>query len=176
MTEAQASARRPAEAAASSGPMGWPAGASGWPADGSGSGAPESAASGQASRQVRAADLLPSVTDPKGGGAIRGLGEKFSVNAATGTATMAVPLPLSPGRSGFTPDLRLSYDSGAGNGPFGFGWGLGPPAITRKTDKGLPRYCDDDESDAFILAGTGKLMAFAPATAGARRAISRRKS
>ena len=82
--------------------------------------------------------LLPSVSLPKGGGAIRGLDEKFSVNAATGTGSMAVQLPLSPGRSGFTPPLRLSYDSGSGNGPLGFGWSLGVPAITRKTDKGLP--------------------------------------
>ena len=34
----------------------------------------------------------------------------------------------------------LSYDSGAGSGPFGFGWRLSLPAITHKTDKGLPLY------------------------------------
>ena len=38
--------------------------------------------------------------------------------------------------------FRSSYDSGAGNGAFGFGWSLSLPAITRKTDKGLPRYRD----------------------------------
>jgi hypothetical protein len=51
---------------------------------------------------------------------------------------MTVPIATSPGRSGFGPQLSLSYDSGAGNGPFGFGWSLSLPAITRKTDKGLP--------------------------------------
>ena len=71
---------------------------------------------------------------------------------------MVVPLPLSPGRSGFTPGLQLAYDSGTGNGPFGFGWSLGIPAITRKTDKGLPLYCDGDESDVFILAGADDLV------------------
>ena len=71
---------------------------------------------------------------------------------------MTVPLPLSPGRSGFTPSLQLAYDSGSGNGPFGFGWSLGIPAITRKTDKGLPLYCDGDESDVFILAGAEDLV------------------
>src|SRR5215831_2241358 len=109
-------------------------------------------------KRQNAADLLPSVTLPKGGGAIRGLGEKFSVNAATGTGAMSVPLPLSPGRTGFTPQLQLSYDSGSGNGPFGFGWSLGLPAITRKTDKGLPRYCDDEESDVYILSGAEDLV------------------
>ena len=47
---------------------------------------------------------------------------------------------------------RFSYDSGAGNGPFGFGWSF-LSVITRKTDKGLPRYQDAEESDVFILSG-----------------------
>ena len=85
---------------------------------------------------------------------------------------MAVPLPMSPGRSGFTPGLQLTYDSGAGNGPFGFGWSLGTPAITRKTDKGLPLYCDGDESDVFILAGAEDLVPVLD-TAGARTTLPR---
>jgi RHS repeat-associated protein len=118
----------------------------------------------QPAPEVSPADLLPSVTVPKGGGAIKGLDEKLSVNAATGTASMTVQLPLSPGRSGFTPPLRLSYDSGSGNGPFGFGWSLGVPAITRKTDKGLPQYCDGEDSDVFILAGQEDLVRVLDAT------------
>ena len=84
----------------------------------------------------------PSISMPKGGGAIRGIGEKFAANPVTGTGSMTVPIATSPGRSGFGPRLSLSYDSGAGNGPFGFGWSLSLPAITRKTDKGLPQYRD----------------------------------
>ncbi len=64
----------------------------------------------------------PTLTLPKGGGAIRGIGEKFAANPVTGTGSMTVPIATSPGRSGFGPQLSLSYDSGAGNGPFGFGW------------------------------------------------------
>ena len=67
-------------------------------------------------------------------------------------------VPFSPGRSGFTPSLSLSYDSGSGNGPLGFGWGLGLPEIRRKTDKGLPRYCQGDESDVFVLTGADDLV------------------
>jgi RHS repeat-associated protein len=104
------------------------------------------------------ADLLPTISLPTGGGAIRDMGEKFSVNAAIGTGTLTAPLPLSPGRSGFTPQLSIGYDSGAGNGPFGFGWSLPVPAITRKTDKGLPRYMDGEESDVFILSGAEDLV------------------
>ena len=101
---------------------------------------------------------LPMLSLPKGGGAIRGIGEKFSANPVTGTGTMAVPVNASPGRSGFGPDLALTYNSGTGNGPFGFGWSMPLPSVTRKTDKGLPQYQDDQESDIFILTGAEDLM------------------
>jgi RHS repeat-associated protein len=100
----------------------------------------------------------PAISLPKGGGAIRGIGEKFSANPVTGTGTLTVPIFTSPGRSGFGPQLSLSYDSGAGNGPFGLGWRLALPSITRKTDKGLPRYFDAEESDVFILSGAEDLV------------------
>jgi hypothetical protein len=100
----------------------------------------------------------PSISLPKGGGAIRGIGEKFAANPVTGTGSMTVPIATSPGPSGFGPQLSLSYDSGAGNGPFGFGWSLSLPSITRKTDKGLPKYQDADESDVFILSGAEDLV------------------
>jgi RHS repeat-associated protein len=101
---------------------------------------------------------VPSISLPKGGGAIRGIGEKFSANPVTGTGSMSVPIATSTGRSGFGPQLSLSYDSGAGNGPFGFGWALSLPTITRKTDKGLPQYLDSEESDVFILSGSEDLV------------------
>jgi hypothetical protein len=96
----------------------------------------------------------PAVSLPKGGGAIRGMGEKFAANPVNGSATCSIP--VSPGRSGFGPRLSLRYDSGSGNGPFGFGWSLGRPATTRKTDKGLPRYTD--ETDTFLLSGAEDLV------------------
>jgi hypothetical protein len=101
---------------------------------------------------------LPSVSFPKGGGAIRGIGEKFGVSAVTGTASLTIPVPSSPGRAGFGPTFALAYDSGSGNGPFGFGWNVGAQTITRKTDKGLPRYLDHEESDVFILSGAEDLV------------------
>ena len=102
--------------------------------------------------------VAPAISLPKGGGAIRGIGEKFAANPVTGTGSMSVPIATSPGRSGFGPQLSLSYDSGAGNGPFGFGWSLSLPSITRKTDKGLPQYLDAEDSDVFILSGAEDLV------------------
>jgi len=100
----------------------------------------------------------PQISLPKGGGAIRGISEKFQVNSVTGTGSLSVPIYTTPGRSDFYPKLSLSYDSGAGNGAFGLGWNLSIPRITRKTDKGLPRYQDGNESDTFILSGAEDLV------------------
>jgi hypothetical protein len=47
----------------------------------------------------------PQITLPKGGGAIRGIGEKFSVNPDTGAGSLNSPLPLRPGRSGLLEPL-----------------------------------------------------------------------
>jgi RHS repeat-associated protein len=97
----------------------------------------------------------PTISLPKGGGAIRGLGETFSPDPVTGAGTLAVPVAVPPGRSGFGPELTLRYHSGAGNGPFGYGWELPLPEITRRTDRGLPRYAG---SDTFLLTGAEELV------------------
>jgi len=105
-----------------------------------------------------AVPIAPTLSLPKGGGAIRGIDEKFSTNLVTGTASFTVPIPTSHGRGGFALELGLSYDSGAGNGPFGAGWRMSVPAITRKTDKGLPQYIDAEDSDVFVLSGAEDLV------------------
>ena len=87
---------------------------------------------------------------PKGGGAIKGIGETFQPNLFSGTGNHSIPIATSPGRSGFGPTLSVQYSSGNGNGPFGLGWQLSIPRITRKTEKGLPRY---DGTDVFVMSG-----------------------
>jgi len=82
----------------------------------------------------------PSLSLPKGGDAVHGIGEKFAANSVTGTGSMSVLIALSPGWSGIGPQLALSWYSG--QGAFGLGWNLPLPSITRKTDKGLLRYLD----------------------------------
>lgn len=129
--------------------------------------AAQSDGTGQKNASAKAGRLhVPSLTMPKGGGAIRGIGEKFAANAVTGTGTVSVPIAASPGRSGFGPTLSLSYDSGAGNTPFGLGWDLSLPSITRKTDKGLPDYHDAVESDVFVLTGREDLVSVLTQSAG----------
>lgn len=108
--------------------------------------------------EASSSPVTPTITLPKGGGAIRGIGEKFAANPVTGSGAMSVPIATSPGRSGFGPQLSISYDSGSGNSPFGFGWSLALPSIARKTDKGLPQYFDGQDSDVFILSGAEDLV------------------
>ncbi|MEO1396822.1 MAG: SpvB/TcaC N-terminal domain-containing protein [Cyanobacteria bacterium J06634_5] len=120
---------------------------------------PEQPGNNQAAEQASGSVASPPVIAlPKGGGAIKGMGEKFAANPVTGSGSMSVPIATSSGRSGFGPQLGLSYDSGAGNGVFGFGWNLSIPTITSKTDKGLPRYWEAEASDVFILSGAEDLV------------------
>jgi RHS repeat-associated protein len=111
----------------------------------------------------------PALSLPRGGGAIRGIDESFTVQPATGTASLTLTLPLSPGRSAMAPQIRLGYDSGAGNGVCGLGWSLDIPAIRRRTDRKLPRYRDRDAAttgdapdrapdDVYLVSGGDDLV------------------
>ncbi|MES2825179.1 MAG: SpvB/TcaC N-terminal domain-containing protein [Pseudomonadota bacterium] len=100
---------------------------------------------------------MPSVNLPKGGGAIKGIDEKFSVNAINGTASFSIPLPFSATRT-LTPSLSVSYSSGGGNSIFGLGWGLNLSSIKRKTDKKLPQYFDSIDTDVFLFSEAEDLV------------------
>lgn len=80
---------------------------------------------------------------PKQGGAISGLKGEVASAGPDGATVLNVPLPVNPGR-GYAPTLALNYYSRAGNGPFGIGWSIDPPAIRRRTKKGAPNYDDSD--------------------------------
>src|SRR5262245_23242802 len=92
---------------------------------------------------------------PKGGGALKGLGEKFSPDLQTGTGNFTLPIVVPAGRNGFQPSLNLSYSTGHGNGLFGLGWTLGVAGVARQTAKGVPAY---ERSDVFILSGAEDLV------------------
>lgn len=116
---------------------------------------------------------IPEISLPKGGGALKGIDEKFQVNPVNGTNSVSIPLPVSPARAGFSPSLGIQYSSGGGNGLFGLGWGLGVPSIRRKTDKQLPQYKDSIESDIFVMAGAEDLIPKLENNAGIWEAVER---
>jgi hypothetical protein len=84
------------------------------------------------------------------------MGEKFAPDLFTGTGNFSVPVAVPAGRNGFQPELTLGYSTGNGNGAFGMGWALGIPGVTRKTNRGIPVYHDDE--DIFILSGAEDLV------------------
>ncbi|MCX4239612.1 SpvB/TcaC N-terminal domain-containing protein [Paraliomyxa miuraensis] len=140
-------------------PAGAPSGALGFgrtTTDGVGQGA--KADQGEGGNRGPLGDAVPTLALPKGGGAMRGLGEQFQMAAFTGTGSLSIPVVTSPGRGGFGPGLSLGYDSGSGSGAFGLGWSLSPPSVSRKTDRGLPQYLDAEESDVFVLSGAEDLV------------------
>lgn len=98
----------------------------------------------------------PNISLPKGGGALQGIGETFSPDLFTGTGNFTIPIALPSGRNGFQPSVTLVYSTGNGNSPFGLGWQLSIPGVTRKTSDGIPRY--QDISDTFVLSGAEDLV------------------
>ncbi|MBC7865138.1 MAG: sugar-binding protein, partial [Bacteroidia bacterium] len=96
----------------------------------------------------------PSISLPKGGGAIKGMGETFQPNSFSGSGSFSIPVPVTPAR-GFEPKLSLNYSSGSGNGPFGMGFQISIPAISIRTEKGLPKY---DGEDRYVISGAEELV------------------
>jgi RHS repeat-associated protein len=92
---------------------------------------------------------------PKGGGAMRGIGDTFQPDLHTGTGNYSIPIQIPPGRNGLQPSLTLGYSTGNPNGPFGLGWSLPIPGIRRRTSHGLPHY---DGSDVFVLSNAEDLV------------------
>lgn len=95
------------------------------------------------------------ISVPTGGGALRGTGETFEADPATGVLTLSVPLDL-PEVGGLVPDIGLRYASTSGSGLAGLGWDLAVPRIARRTDRGVPRHT---EADTFVLTGSEELVA-----------------
>lgn len=98
---------------------------------------------------------MSEISVPKGGGALAGIGETFQPDLHTGTGNLSVPIPVPPGRGALTPRLTLAYSSGSGNGPFGIGWSMAVPRISRRTERAVPSY---DDRDVFVLSGAEELV------------------
>jgi len=97
---------------------------------------------------------INKIAVPKGGGAFQGLQGQMGVDLFTGCAQYEIPIYTSPSRQN-TPHLALQYRSGLGNGVFGMGFSMGLPIVVRQTSMRIPKY---DDSDVFVLEGTGELV------------------
>lgn len=73
------------------------------------------------------------------------IGKSWGAVGPTGTASFELPIPTSAGR-GWDPQFVLVHSSQSGNSSFGLSWNLsGVAQISRRTNKGVPRYTDHDE-------------------------------
>lgn len=106
-----------------------------------------------------ASGVAPGLTAlPAGGGAISPLGERFQPDLVRGSGSYAVPINCPKGPNDLQPSLTLTYSTGAGNGPFGWGWRLNVLRIERRSDRGFPGYTDEDTfviGDAEVLVPVG---------------------
>jgi hypothetical protein len=78
-----------------------------------------------------------------------GLAETPSADLFTGSATTRIAIDVPPGRRGVSPTIALQYSSNGGPSPYGYGWTLPIPRVSRSTKHGVPRY---DASDVFVLS------------------------
>ena len=87
---------------------------------------------------------------PSGPASLKGLGESFSADAASGAGSYSVSIEVAPGI--LAPTVQLSYAGGHGRTEVGAGWRLSRFRMYRTTDKGLPRF---EEGDRFGVEGPG---------------------
>ncbi len=98
---------------------------------------------------------------------------QFAVNES-GAATYSIPIQVPPGIAGMEPKLALSYNSQAGNGLMGMGWGLSglstitrcPRSIAQDGVKGGIYY---DGNDRYCMDGQ-RLMLVGGVSYGANEA------
>lgn len=100
---------------------------------------------------------VTSLSLPKGGGNIQGMGESLGAVGPDGLAHLSLPLPVSAGR-GMSPTLNLTYSSAGGNDAFGLGWQVGIMSIRVRTQRGTPAF---DGTDEFI-GPDNELLVLAP--------------
>lgn len=102
---------------------------------------------------------VPEINLPKGGGAIKGLGETFQPDSFSGTGNYTIPFELTKGR-GLEPNIALNYNSGSGNSPFGIGFSLNLEKISLRTETGIPKY---NGKDTYLLNGNELVPSLDPA-------------
>ncbi len=67
-----------------------------------------------------------------------------------GTAQLGLPIRLPRARGAFQPELRLTYDSSAGDGWVGVGWDLSVSSVQVDTRFGAPTYAGEER---YLLDG-----------------------
>lgn len=99
----------------------------------------------------------------------------FQADLFTGRFSYSLPIKVAPARQGAEPTLGLGYNSSAGNGWCGVGWGLDVGYIQRDLRKGVPvkwalpatsplNEYDDDKGYIANFGGAGSKLVLVGAT------------
>jgi len=83
------------------------------------------------------------------------LAQAPEANLFGGSATTSIPIEVPPGRESLTPKLALTYSSGAGPSPYGYGWDLPVGKIQRSTKHGVLPCGGSPYQDDFVLVLPG---------------------
>ena len=98
----------------------------------------------------------PELALPKGGGVPPESGARVQVVEFRGGVQATIPVQIPPTRNGgLAPSLSLTYEANAGNGPFGSGFSIESPSISRSLARGVPTYT---EADTILFSGAGPLV------------------
>ena len=73
--------------------------------------------------------------------------------SAMGDAQLSYPIEIPAGRHGMSPQLGVSYSSGASNSWMGLGWNLSIPSVDLDTRWGVPRYDAKVETETYTVGG-----------------------
>jgi hypothetical protein len=93
------------------------------------------------------------VAVPRGPDALPSALAHVAVELPSGQAAVTVPIETPPGRNGLTPELRLTYGSVCGPGPFGVGWTLPLVSVRRIGERYLLERPDGGGGDLVVLGG-----------------------
>ncbi len=83
------------------------------------------------------------------------VGVPGEVSLFDGQLSMPVDMPIPPGRSQTTPNLKLVYSSASGDGPFGVGWELPVGAIGLNPRNGVPQCVGGSQVLEYVLEMPG---------------------
>ena len=89
-----------------------------------------------------------------------GLARAPETNLYVGTATTSIPIQLPPGRKNLTPQLALTYTSGGGPSPYGYGWDLPLGRIQRSSKHGVLTCGNLTHAEDFVLMLPGASVEF----------------
>lgn len=87
---------------------------------------------------------------------LHSVGEQINMSSQSGTLSFDYPLRFPTGRNNFQPAFNISYSQSSVNSIFGRGWTGTTMKISRKLQKKLPIY--NDEEDVFTIGMIGEIV------------------